>query len=129
MVMAKIPYEKLKQEMEAWPDRWKGFDSDIPVGEKIVLAMHPSIQDMVNKGLALKTINRHQTNLWLLGGEVVSRIHHDAELRNLSGAELLLRFVEEEGGPYCRHNNTEEEQRAFDGTCRKLYRFLQPPVR
>jgi len=119
-------YSKLKQEMEVWPDRWKGLPEDLPVGKKIVQAMHPFVLAMVEEGLARSTINRHMTNLWLLGGEIISRMHHESELADLSGHELLCRFVDAEGGPYSRHLSTEAEQRAFDGTCRKLHRFLQP---
>ena len=110
--------------MERWPDRWKGVPADIVVGKRIVQAMLPFVQSMAEEGLARATINRHMGNLWLLGGHIVSGLHHDPELKDLAGDELLLRFVEEEGGPISRHNTTEAEQRAFDGTCRKLYRFL-----
>jgi len=34
--------------------------------------------------------------------------------------------IHEEGGPLI-HNGSEDEQRSFDSTCRKLYRFLTQP--
>jgi hypothetical protein len=123
--MAKtIKYSKLKRDMECWPGRWKGVPADVLVGKKIVQPMHPFVQATVEAGLARSTIHRHLNNLWLLGGEIISRLYHDPELKDLTGDELLLRFVEQEGGPYSRHLSIEAEQRAFDGTCRKLYRFL-----
>lgn len=62
--------------------------------------------------------------VWLLGGHIVAAAQRDAGLRSLSGSEMLLRFVEPEGGPVCRHVSTEDEQRRFDSTCRKLHGFL-----
>jgi len=64
------------------------------------------------------------SNLWLLGGEIISRIQHDPELVGFGGRELVLRFVDEEGGRLSRHLSTEEVQKKLDSTCRRLYRFL-----
>ena len=123
--MAKaVNLEKLKEDMARWPKAWAGFDSDIPIGEEIVRTMCPFLLAMVEDQLAYTTINRHMGNLWLLGGEIISRLQIDPELKALAGKELILRFVDEEGGPYSKHLATEEEQKTFDGTCRKLYRFL-----
>jgi hypothetical protein len=120
-----MEYTRLKRDMEDWPDTWKGCDADIVVGKRIVKVMLPFVRAMVEEGLASTTIHRHLDHLWLLGGEIIFRLHHDPEVQDLSGDQLLLRFVEEEGGPYSRHVATEAQQRAFDATCRKLYRFLE----
>ena len=34
-------------------------------------------------------------------------------------------YVDETGGPYCRHLDSEEQMMAYDATCRKLFKFLQ----
>ena len=86
--------------------------------------MRPFAASLMNERLAAGTVHRHLNSLWLLGGHIVGRAQHDAELRSLSGSELLLQFVEPEGGPVCRHLSTEDEQRRFDSTCRKLHGFL-----
>jgi hypothetical protein len=123
--MAKaVNREKLKEDMVSWPKVWAGFDSDIPIGEEIVRAVRPFLIAMVEDNLASTTINRNMGNLWLLGGEIISWPHIDPELKDLDCEKLILRFVDEEGGPYSKHIATEEEQKTFDGTCRKLYRFL-----
>ena len=62
-------------------------------------------------------------NLWLLGGEIVRDLHYDPSLRKLPAKRLLCSVINEDGGPLI-HNGSEEEQRSFDSTCRKLYRFL-----
>jgi hypothetical protein len=37
--------------------------------------------------------------------------------------DVVFAALEDEGGPLV-HNGSEEVQRSFDSTCRKLYRFL-----
>jgi hypothetical protein len=129
--MAKtVKLEKLEKDMERWPKSWAGFDADIPIGKEIVRTMGAFLLAMVEDHLAYTTINRHMGNLWLLGGEIIVQAQSDPELKDLTGEKLILRFVDEEGGPYSRHLATEEAQKAFDGTCKRLYRFLiQQPGR
>ena len=119
-----INIEKLTKDMERWPKAWAGFPKDIPVGKKIIETMHPFVVAMVNDGLASTTINRHLNNLWLLGGEIIRRVYMDEKERKLSGRELILRCIDDEGGPLCQHLPTEEEAKQFDATCKKFYRFL-----
>jgi hypothetical protein len=38
-----------------------------------------------------------------------------------------LAALDDEGGPLLSHRASEEEQRSFDSTCRKLLRFLKDP--
>jgi hypothetical protein len=71
------------------------------------------------------TVNRHLNNLWLLGGELIRSINMDPEDREKTPMELLLDNIDETGGPYCRHLDSEEQMRAYEATCRKLYKFLQ----
>jgi hypothetical protein len=124
--MAKtVSLKKLKKEINRWPKSWAGFDSDIPLGQLIIDTMQTFLLAMLEDRLSYTSINRHVGNLWLLGGEIISRAHKDSELKGLDGKQLILRFVDETGGPYSRHLTTEEEQRAFDATCKKLYRFLR----
>jgi len=118
-------YEKIKKDMDDWPRRWAGDKSDLPIGGRIVQAMHSFLLAMMEEGLAPTTINRHLDNLWLLGGEIIYRVQDDRKLKKSAGDDLILQFVDEEGGPLSKHLSTEEEQKPFDGTCRKFYRFLK----
>jgi hypothetical protein len=123
--MAKaIHLRKLTEDMQRWPKSWAGFDSDIPTGKGIVQVMRLFLVAMVADQFAYTSISRYMSNLWLLGGEIISRVHIEPELKDLDGKRLILRFVDEEGGPYSRHFATEEEQKAFNATCKKLYSFL-----
>ncbi len=103
-----IDRAKLKQDLECWPGSWMGLDSDIPIGRRIVQVMRLFLEAMLEARFSYTTINRHVGNLWLLGGEIISRVHHDPELKDLAGEQLILRFVDEEGGPYSKHVTTEE---------------------
>jgi hypothetical protein len=129
--MAKtINLEKLEKDMERWPGSWAGFDADIPIGKEIVQVMRHFLMTMVADQLAYTTITRHMNSLWLLGGEIIYRVNMDPELKCLTGKQLISRFVDEEGGPISRHITTDEAQKSFDATCRRVYRFLsQKPAR
>jgi hypothetical protein len=41
----------------------------------------------------------------------------------MAADRLLRKVIHEDGGPLI-YNGSEEEQRSFDSTCRKLHRFL-----
>jgi hypothetical protein len=75
-----------------------------------------------------KTVYKHINNLWLLGGEVIRDLNEDGKLRKIPMELLLLEILDVYGGPLI-HNGSKEEQRSFDSTCRKLYRFLADPLK
>jgi hypothetical protein len=123
--MAKVTkLEKLTKDVEQWPKSWAAFESDVPIGKEMVEVMRRFLMAMVEDQLAYTTINRHMNGLWLLGGEIIYRVNMDPELKNMNGKQLILQFVNEEGGPLSRHLATEAEQRTFDATCKKLYRLM-----
>lgn len=107
-----------------WPDRWKGESRDVPLGKEIVRAVRPFLEALVSSELADSTVRRHVDNIWLLGGEIVRQAWLDSVIRRLEGRELLLRLLDKEGGPLLHGGATEQDQRSFDGTCRKLFEFL-----
>ena len=37
---------------------------------------------------------------------------------------LLFDLIDDDGGPLIHNCDSEEQQRSFDSTCRKLHRFL-----
>jgi hypothetical protein len=86
----------------------------------------PFIEHLALTRLSYKTIRRHVDNLWTLGGEVIRDLHYDPSLRKIPADRLLRATVHEYGGPSV-HNGSEEQQRVFDSTCRKLHRFLKQP--
>ena len=69
-------------------------------------------------------------NLWVLGSEIISGVHYDEEQRTLAAQDLLLEYVEEEGGPLVHqwdpnYKTDMASIKSYDATCRKLYKFLK----
>jgi len=79
---------------------------------------------LAGSGAAETTVRRHFGNGWVLGGEIVRAAQFETTLRKLNGHELLVRFVDQEGGPLLHGHSSDDEQRSFDATCRKLWRFV-----
>jgi hypothetical protein len=105
-----------------------GLEKDLPPGEQLLSWLRPFIAHLASSNLSPKTIRRHVDNLWLLGGEIIRDLHEDPSLRKVAAERLLRKVIHEDGGPLI-HNGSEEEQRSFDSTCRKLHRFLNQPQR
>lgn len=100
-----------------------GVEKDLPPGEQLLPGFRGFIEHLAASGLAPRTIRRHVDNLWTLGGEIIRDLHYDPSLRKAPVERLLRNAVHEYGGPAI-HNGSEDEQRSFDSTCRKLHRFL-----
>ncbi len=123
-----LTLEKICPDFQEWPDSWKGEDKDVPYGEGLVEVFRPFIQSLIDYGWSKSTIRNHIDNLWLLGGEIIREVNDDNEYRRFTPQQKLMEMIGLEGGPYCRHLDSEEESRSFDATCRKLYKYLQPMV-
>jgi hypothetical protein len=111
------------RDLESWPRSWMGWEKDLPPGESLVDCFRLFIQHVASSGLSGKTIRRHVDNLWLLGGEIIRDMNQTPSLRKVGVERLLRDLIHEDGGPLI-HNDSEEQQRSFDSTCRKLHRFL-----
>lgn len=68
-------------------------------------------------------------NIWLLGGEIIGRVNFDETLREKNGPELVEMHIDEFGGPYSKHLDTQGEKNSFDSACKKLYKFLRTNVK
>ncbi len=110
------------RDLGRWPRSWMGVEKDVPPGEELVACFRPFIEHLAFSSLSPKTIRRHIDNLWLLGGEIIPDLNYDSTLRKLPADRLVAKIIHEDGGPLL-YNGSEEEQRSFDATCRKLHRF------
>jgi hypothetical protein len=120
--------ERYCRGLDTWPRAWMGWEKDLPAGEELVTYFRPFLEDLVTSDLSPKTIQRHVDNLWALGGEIIRNLNEDQSLRRKSIQQILDDRIDEEGGPLVYALESEEPlQRAFDSTCRKLYRFLRAP--
>jgi hypothetical protein len=119
-----LSIEKICPDFQEWPDSWKGEGKDVPFGEGLIEVFRPFIQSLIDHGWSKSTIKNHSDNLWLLGGEIIREVNDDNEYRRFTPHQKLLDAIGSEGGPYCRHLDSEEESRSFDATCRKLFKYL-----
>ena len=84
----------------------------------------PFLQDLLAQGLSRKTRNLHRDNLWLLGGKIIRDINETPKLRKRPVDELIREAIANDEGPLIHGGFSEQEQRSFDSTCKKLNRFL-----
>jgi hypothetical protein len=112
-------------DIEGWPRSWAGEEIDIETGHKIIEFLKPFLLYLLTTKLAPKTLHRHRDHMWMLGGEVIRRINEDPHLRRKPVAKVTFDLLEEDGGPLLWPQITEQQQNAFDASCRKLYHFLQ----
>jgi hypothetical protein len=111
-------------DLATWAASWCGEDRDVIPGEQIVAVFTPFLQDLLDQGLSRKTRNLHRDNLWLLGGEIVRDINETPKLRKRPALALIKDAVANDEGPLIHGGFSEQEQRSFDSTCKKLNRFL-----
>jgi hypothetical protein len=119
-----VALDKLRTDLANWPNIWAVEHSDVAIGHCIVESVQPFLLDLLQQGLANKTLARHLDHLQMLGGEIIRRRQNDPDIAKQPVGDLLLNFVEEDGGPLIWPRITESAQNAFDATCRKLHRFL-----
>ncbi len=105
-----------------------GVAKDLPPGERLLACFLPFIERLASSSLSPKTIRKHVDNLWMLGGEIIRDLNDDPSLRKVTADRILRDALHADGGPLI-HNGSEEAQRSFDSTCRKLHRFLSQPQR
>ena len=100
-------------------------DRDVAPGRAMVECFKPFLRHLLSRGLSGKTLRRHRDNLWLLGGALIRRLHEAPQLRKRPIDQVVLQTLDDEGGPLICHGAAEHQQRSFDATCRKFYRFLK----
>jgi hypothetical protein len=66
-------------------------------------------------------------NLWALGGEIIRDLNENPSLRKKNIKQILFDMIDDDGGPLIYGVSSEHQQRSFDSTCRKFYRFLGQP--
>jgi hypothetical protein len=100
-------------------------ERDVSPGHQMVECFKPFLRHLLSSGLSHKTLRKHRDNLWLLGGELILDLHEAPRLRKQPMDQVVLAALDEENGPLISHAVSEDQQRSFDLTCRKLYRFLK----
>lgn len=111
-------------DLATWAASWCGEERDVIPGEQIVAVFTPFLQELLDLGLSRKTRNLHRDNLWLLGGEIIRDLNDTPRLRKRPVADLVREAIVNDEGPLIHGGGSEQEQRSFDSTCKKLNRFL-----
>jgi hypothetical protein len=111
-------------DLATWPASWCAEERDIIPGEQIVAVFTPFLLDLLAQDLTRKTRNLHRDNLWLLGGEIIRDINEVPKLRRRPVGELIREAISNDEGPLIHGGVSEQEQRSFNSTCKKLNRFL-----
>lgn len=121
------PLQNYCPDLDQWAGSWAYEARDIPYGLRMVECFTPFLRAMLARSLSRKTLRQHRDNIWVLGGEVIRRVQMDSGLRRRPAEQVVLDLIGDEGGPLLSHGQSEAEQRSFDATCRKLFRFLTAP--
>jgi hypothetical protein len=122
-----LPNSKQRAElldMAGWGKSWAREESDRAVGDSIVELLAPVMTHLLDRGLAINTLRRHNYSLWLLGSLVLDKMTQFPEDAPATAGEALDDLLDgcELGCPDLR-NATAAEQRAFEATCRYVYKF------
>ena len=115
-------------DIEGWPTSWAGEEIDLTPGREIVEFLKPFLLYLLTTKLAPKTLRRYRDHMWMLGGEVILSLNDDPSLRRKPVEKVTFDLLGEEGSPLIWPQITEQQQDAFDASCRKLYRFLQTAI-
>jgi hypothetical protein len=115
------------RDLPEWPQSWMGDERDLMPGQKIVEYFTPFLLHLAGSGLTKKTIQKHVDNLWVLGGEIIRDLQETPKLRKKPINQLIDTLLEDDG-PLIYHCDSEEQQRSFESTCRKLRRYLAETV-
>ena len=120
------PLQSYCPDLDQWPSSWAYEKRDIPCGLRIVECFTPFLREMLARlSVARKTLRQHHDNIWVLGGQVIRRSGqwspHTASRAGRPRPHRRRRRAATFHGP------SETEQRSFDATCRKLFRFLTGP--
>jgi hypothetical protein len=111
------------RDLNGWPRSWMGLEKDLPPGEQLVTLFRPFLENLAMSNLSPKTIQKHVDNIWVLGGEFITELNCTPSLRRARVDNVLADLIRN-GGPILHHADSEEQQRSFESTCRKLWKFL-----
>lgn len=126
-ISPQAPYPTLAAycpDLDQWPQRWRCEQADLVPGQALVEVFTPFLRSLLGSALSRKTLCRHRDNLWLLGGEIIRRIQDEPALRARPVTAVLRQLLNDDYGPLLYPPVSEQAQRAFDATCRKLRDFL-----
>lgn len=112
------------KDINEWPEGWEIDSADIEIGQAINEQFKLLLLDQIEKGKSKKTVKIYANYLWALGGELIRQVNEDDNERRLSAKDLILKYVDDGGGPYWRHANNELDHAKYDSVCKQLFKFI-----
>ncbi len=91
-------------------------------GDAIVEIFRPFLLHLIESGFSRRTVRRHATNLWILGGEIIRDLYQTPRLRKRPMGRVLLDATDH-GRPLLFRASPQQQQ-SFDATCKRLHAFL-----
>lgn len=112
------------KDINEWPNKWEIDSADIKTGKAILEQFKLFLVDRIKKGRSKKTIKTYANYLWALGGELIRQVNEDSNERRLSARNLILKYIDDFGGPYWCHADNEEDHARYDAVCKQLFKFM-----
>ena len=112
------------KDINKWPQKWEIDTRDIKIGLAINEQFKSFLIEQINKGKSKKTIKTYAHYLWALGGELIRQINYCDEERKLPARNLMLKYINETGGPYWRHASSEADHAKYDSVCKRLFKYM-----
>jgi hypothetical protein len=112
------------KDINEWPDKWEIDSADIAIGKSILEQFKLFLVNRIEKGRTRKTIRMYSNHLWALGGELIRQVNENEDERQLSGRNLILKYIDDSGGPYWCHADNDEDHAKYDSVCKQLFRFI-----
>src|ERR1700694_5287790 len=113
--IAADPLQNYCPDLDQWPGSWAYEPRDFRFGLRMVECFKPFLRELLTRSLSRKTLPLHRDNIWVLGGEVISRLQIDSGLRRRPIEQVVLHLIGDDG-PLLSHGQSEAEQRSFDAT-------------
>ena len=96
----------------------------MPVGERIVAEFRPFLLALTQENRTKKTLKKYADYPWVLGGELIRRVQTDEKAKRLAARTLILKHIDETGGPLWHHARDPHEHKVYNAVCRQLYQFM-----
>jgi hypothetical protein len=71
-------------------------ERDLSHGQQMVECFKPFLRHLLSSGPSRKTLRSHRDNLWILGGEIISRLHEAPRLRKRPTDQIVLAVLDDE---------------------------------
>lgn len=112
------------KEIDNWAKSWEITDIDLVSGQAIVDEFKLFLLDSIQKGKSKRIIKNYAGYLWALGGVLIDNLYENKNERKLAARKLILKYIDNIGGPYWRHAYDESEHSKYDSVCRQLFKFM-----